>query len=316
MARGMEFTGGPFGTVAADSAALVPASISGKVFYVNANAGGTDDKDAPWPDVDGVLCFSTLQAAIDACVDGRGDTIYVKRGGEAVTTAVNFNCAGIRVIAQRFGMNPSARGEYTSIYSTTITDGPCAIISKYCYIEGLAFAGADATGSTTGFFAGAALKIGDGSTNVYGVHLKQCRFPKWDLDNSHGISIDGTADVSNVLIEECEFEGAFASGIYVEGSVGHLQIKNCTFALCTYAIETGQFYAAGIYTQLIIGPGNVTITPTKGINQTSNNVVLATVYGNYWGTAVASTHSDTVTNMETDGYICVGNYYLNEERNN
>ena len=306
----MRFTGGPFGTDMADQEDLVPADISGKVFYVNANASGTDDAESPWPVVDNQRCFSTLQGAIDACVDGRGDTIYVKRGGEAVTTMVDFNCSGIRVIAQRFGMNPSARGEYTSIYSTTIVAGPCATISKYCYIEGLAFASENAE---TGFWAGAALEIGNGVDALYGAHLKHCRFPVWGLDNTHGISLDGTAAVSNILIEECEFEGALASGIYMQGAVGHVQIKNCTFALNTFAIETGAFSDAGVNTQIIIGPGNITVTPTRAINQTSNNTAKVAVRGNYWGAPVATAYSDTVDNMETDGYLCSGNHYSDEE---
>jgi len=310
MADRMQFTGGPFGTVAADQAALVPADISGQVFYVNANATGADDVGDPWPEVDNVRCFSTLQGAIDACVDNRGDTIYVKKGGEAVTTQVNFNCPGIRVISQRFGIPPSSRGEYNSLYSTTLTTTDMALITSPCYIEGFAFAGANAE---TGFYAGGALRIGNSSDNVFGVHLKQCRFPKWGLDNSHGITIDGTAAVSNVLIEECEFEGAFDAGIYMQGALGHLQVKNCTFCLCTYAIESGAYSDAGVNTQLIIGPGNITVQPTRGIN-TGSNAAKVAVVGNYWGAPVATAYDQTVDNMESDGWLCSGNYYSDEER--
>ena len=58
---------------------------------------------------------------------------------------------------------------------------------------------------------------------------------------------------------------------------------------------------------------NVTVTPTKGI-LSGSNTCKASVFGNYWGTAVATTHDQTVNDMETDGYIQMGNYYADEER--
>ena len=308
MSRRMEFSGGPQGTYRTDLAASV-TGLGGKVFYVNASAGGANDVDSPFPDVDNCdLCFDTLQGAIDKCVSSRGDKIFVK-GSEAVTSAVNFNKTGIHVKALDFGIDPMARGEYNAIYSETIVDGPVAIISAGCRIEGLGFAGDDAT---TGFFAGAALLIGGAAAGAFGVHLKNCRFPKWGLDNSHGLSIAGGAAVSNVLIEDCDFEGAFDSGIYVQGAVGHLQIKGCRFNLATYAVEFGAFADAGVNSQIIYGPGNITVTPTKGLN-TGSNACKGMVCGNYFGTAVGTGTNDLNTaNMETAGYIMVGNEYATE----
>jgi hypothetical protein len=290
-----------------------PGDTQGQVFYVNANATGADDVDDPWPEVDETICFSTLQAAINACVDNRGDTIYVKKGGEVVTSTVLFDCPGIRVITQRYGMAPSMRGEFTSIYSTTLTGDPTAIISQPCYIEGLGFVGADA-GTT--FYSGAALLLrvdaaSAATTKPWGVHLNQCRFPGWSLGQTCGLAMDGG---TNVLIEDCYFEdAAFTHGIYIQGAAGHVQIKDCHFCLGTYAIKFGAFSDAGVNTQLEIGPGNVTVTPTRGIN-TGSNACKAQVFGNYWGVPVATAYDQTVDNMESDGYICSGNYYADEER--
>ncbi len=302
---------GPFGAPDVPQQFHIPG-VQGAVFFVNANAGGTDDVSSPWPIVDNSICFNTLQGAIDACVANRGDTIYIKQGGETVTSTVLFNKAGIRVIVQRLGMAPSMRGEFTAIFSTTLTGDPTALISQPCYIEGLGFVGAD-TG--TSFFEGAALLLRVDATSSatakpFGVHLNQCRFPGWSLGNTSGIAMDGG---TNVLIEDCYFEdAAFTHGIYMQGVVGHVQIKDCHFSLGTYAIKCGSFSDAGVNTQLEIGPGNNTIAPTKGVNSGSN-AAKVTIFGNYWATAVGSTHDQTIDNMESDGYICVGNEYADEE---
>jgi hypothetical protein len=241
MPRKTNFGGyGPFSApnVPVDEAVTVQ-DLSGQVFYVNANATGDDDVDTPFPVVDEALCFSTLQAAIDATVASRGDTIIVKRGSEtSVTTPVLFNKQGIRVITQRWGMSPSFRGEFTALLAdATYTDGPVAQILDACYIEGLGFVSRD-TGTT--FYSGAALLIGGEATaEPYGVHLFQCRFPKWNVGNSKGIAIEGSTDC---LIEECYFEGVgadFATGIYLQGAMQNLEIRGCRFRDCDYQLPDG-----------------------------------------------------------------------------
>ena len=285
----------------------------GRTFFVNANSGGADDIDVPWWDVDEVQTFSSIQAAINACVDNRGDTIWVKKGSELVTSTVLFNKAGIRVIVQRMGIAPSMRGEFTAIYSTALTGDPTVIISQPCYVEGLGFVGADAG---TSFFEGAALLLrvdatSSATTKPWGVHLNQCRFPGWSLGHTSGLAMDGG---TNVLIEDCYFEdAAFTHGIYMQGACGHVQIRDCHFSLGTYAIKCGAFSDAGVNTQLEFGPGNVTVLPTRGIN-TGSNVCKAQVFGNHWGVSVATAYDQTVDQMEVDGYICAGNYYADEER--
>lgn len=305
----MEFSGGPFGTLQADRADLIPPEISGQVFYVNPSEGGTDDYESPWPGVDNEKCFSTLQAAIDKCVGGRGDTIYVKRGGMSVSTKVSFNKAGIRVIAQRWGMSPQFRGEYSGIYSTTITDGPVAQIYDPCYIEGLGFAGADAG---TSFYAGAALLIGgEASAEPYGVHLRQCRFPKWNLDNSKGISIEGSSDC---LIEECYFEGVgadFQCGVYVQGATANLELRGNRFRDCDYAIEHGAFAGGGphcIYT------GNIVCGADSKFLKTGSNAAVGIICGNFFNTAVGTSTNDvSIADTETLGLIMCGNEYKAED---
>ncbi len=282
----------------------------GKVFFVNSNTGSAArNRERPWfNEIDGETGFDNLQAAIDACVDSRGDVIYVARGSETVTETVAFNKLGISVIGQTWGMNPYARGEYTALVADAgFTDGPVATITASCFIYGMGFASRDAGAL---FFSGAAALIGvPAAIGPFGVHMKACRFPKWGLTNRIGLSIEGS---SNTLIEECDFEGAFASGIYIQGTAGHIQIRNNHFCLMTNAITFGEFSDVGVNSQLLMGPGNVTVSPTKFLN-TNNKDGLGTVYGNFFGTAHgASTFDVDVTNMETGGWSCVGNEYKTE----
>ncbi len=251
-----------------------------------------------------------LTTAIGASGSGNGDVILLPRGGIEVTSSIAFNMSGIRVIAADDGMAPYARGEFNGIFAaSSFTDGPAATITAPCSIEGVSFASRD-TGAT--FFGGAACLIGGLATALpFGVHLKNCRFPKWGLSNRIGLAIEGS---SNCLIEDSDFEGAFGAGIYVQGAIGHLTLRNNHFCLATYAIEHGQFSDAGVNTQLFYGPGNVTVGPTKGV-KTNSNPCLGTIFGNFWATPVNSTHDLSIDNVEaTAGLICAGNYYADEER--
>jgi hypothetical protein len=313
MPRKTNFGGyGPFSApnVPVDEA-VTAADLSGQVFYVNANATGADDVDTPFPDVDEALCFSTLQGAIDACVASRGDTIIIKRGSETtVTTPVLFNKPGIRVITQRWGMSPSFRGEYTALLAdATYTDGPVAQILDACYIEGLGFVSRD-TGTT--FYSGAALLIGGEATaEPYGVHLFQCRFPKWNVGNSKGIGIEGSTDC---LIEECYFEGVgadFATGIYVQGATQNLEIRNCRFRDCDYAITLGAFAGGG---PNMIVTGNIVQGPDSKFMDTGANTATGIVCNNYFMTDQGtSTFDRTVSQIETQGIALTGNWYSTEE---
>lgn len=251
----------------------------------------------------------TWQSAINACVADKGDVIVAMNAGKEVSEAVNFNKAGIRVMAMDYGLSPMPAGEYTSIYAAAAyTDGPVAIFTAPCRVEGIAFASRD-TGAT--FWSGAAALIGGLATALpYGVHLKHCRFPKWGLDNRIGLAIEGS---SNCLVDRCDFEGAFAAGIYVQGAAGHLQVKKSHFCLATYAIEHGAFSDAGVNTQMLYGPGNTTIGPTKFLKSNSNTG-KGSIFKNHFGTAVdTGTYDISVANLKTAGWTCAGNDYIDED---
>ena len=316
MDQNFPFADGAYGPFAAP---IVPrqfhAGIQGNEFYVNATEGGTDDVDIPWPKVDNKICFDSMQGAVDATVSNRGDTIWMKRS-EEISSPVLFNKTGIRVIAQNFGMAPGARGEYQALYAaSTLTGDPVAVISAGCYIEGIGFASEDAG---TSFWEGAALLIGGAGTAApFGVHLKHCRFPHWGMDNRYGLSIEGSSDC---LIEGCDFQGGatdFVSGIYVQGACANLEVRDCRFRDCDYAITQGSFSDAGVNTALIY-KGNVVCTPDSKFLNGAGNTVRGIMCDNwvYTDSASTTTNSVQISTMETAGMQSVGNHYSTEKGEN
>jgi hypothetical protein len=307
----MRFQTGPFGGPNVDLDVTFQ-TIGGKVFYVNSAGGGADDIDHPFPPIDNVLCFDTLQGAIDATVADRGDVIFVKRGYTTITTGVNFNKQGISVIGQRFGMPPLYRGEYFAQDAAAVTDGPAMTISKPCYIEGLGFH----TAWTGGISSIGLVEFASGDSGW--IHLKNCRFMNWEVATVYGINFEAGA---NCIIEDCSFEGAasqafVSAGIAFGGSATQNPIRNivrnCVFSNCTYAIE----HKDGTVQEFIYGPGNITVkglsNDTKFLNSKSA-AGAGIICGNFFHTAVGTgTFDQTVANMETDGLQCVGNEYATE----
>ena len=253
--------------------------------------------------VDPSFAGFTLQDAIDKCVAGNGDIIVMQPGGHTVTQTVAFNKTGIHVIGIDYGINPKAKGEiFALLANASYTDGPVAKITKRCFIMGIGFASRD-TGST--FFSGAACLIGGEATaNPFGVHMFQCRFPKWALDNRTGLAIDGSSDC---LIGECYFQGVrreFENGIYVQGATANLEIKNCRFRDCTYAIRYGTFAGGG--PDAII-KGNIVRGGKLLFAETSAPSIVA---DNWLETATdTASFNQTVDNMNTDGIQMSDNHY-------
>lgn len=269
-----------------------------QVFYQDPVAGGANNvgsRDAP------VL---TMTQALALCTAGRGDVIVRMRGGEEITETTLFNVAGVTVVPVPAGLSPAFNGEYSSMYAAVgFTDGPVAKISERTTIIGMGFASRDAGAL---FFSGAALLIGgDADATPYGVHLLKCRFPKWGFDNRMGIGVEGSTDC---LIEECYFEGvtsAFDIGVYVQGATQNLEIRDCRFRQCTYAIQHGSFAGGGPHCLYIRN------TVEDGRLLSATTAATGLVTGNYLETAkgVAS-FSGNHTTLNNLGLYTSGNHYL------
>jgi hypothetical protein len=247
---------------------------------------------------------ATLQAAIDLCVAGRGDKILVFPGGAEVSAAVNFNKTGIVLETVDYGANPMANGELFSLYAAaSFTDGPVANITARCKITGMGFVSRD-TGAT--FYDGAAMLIGGLATaSPFGVHIKNCRFPKWNLDNRIGIAVEGSSDV---IIEECDFEGVgsnFASGIYVQGATANITIKNNVFRDCTQGIQFGAFAGGGpdcLIQGNVAVHGSLLAVPGTAVGAVIGNYIPTQDVGNAYG-------GDSLATLEGYGLWFADNHY-------
>lgn len=248
----------------------------------------------------------TLQDAIDECAAGKGDTILLLPGGNTVTTSVLFNKSGINLIAVNRGLSPLIDGEFHAIIAdAAFTDGPAAKITAPCRIIGMGFASRD-TGAL--FFSGAACLIGgDGAEGAppFGVQMKNCRFPKWGLDNRIGLAIEGSTDC---LIEECTFEGVGSVldvGIYVQGATQNLTIRNNHFRQCTAAIQYGAMVGGNgphaIIDRNIVEDG-VTL-------DSQGNTAPTFLTDNYSELAKTSSYDANITTLNGQGIQFAGNHY-------
>lgn len=296
MGRQMEFTTGPFGTRYDDQAAQV-RGLGGKVFYVNPAAGGDDDVDTPFPDVDEALCFATLQAAIDATTADRGDVVIVKRGAHSITETVSVNKAGISIIAQDYGCDARNQGEKGYIWpASTFTTGPCLTISAPCYIEGLGISSRHVAGSSV-------LITGEGGGFTGGwIHINRCRIPDW-IGNSYGIDCEAGA---YLLIEGCQFEG-FTNGINFNATASNnptnFVIRDNHFHDCTYAVgfEGGTPHNFLIQHNVCIDSKLLDHGARAGDGLVSCNYLeTATDDGSY---------DEAVNFLQADGIQISGNYY-------
>ena len=244
-----------------------------------------------------------LQAAIDEAVAANGDQIFVTRGGHEVSAAVNFNKSGISVIAVDDGLAPLARGEFNPILAdSSFTDGPAARITAPCLIDGLGFASRD-TGAT--FFSGAACLIGGAAdATPFGVHLRNCRFPKWALDNRIGLAIEGSSDVT---IEDSGFEGVgsdFEAGIYIQGAMQNLHLFRNKFRQCTAAVKTGAFAGGGPH--MLMGHN---VVEDGKLLDTGGFTGTGFIYDNWSELAAASSYDASVATLQGKGWQISGNHY-------
>ena len=275
---------------------VIPST--GSHFYVDNTYGDDSAKGDHWD-----TAFKTLQVAIDACTTRVGDVITVMNRTETVTETVNFNKTGITVQVARLGGSRNAMGEYCCLLAdTTFTDGPVATITAPCTIDGLGFASRD-TGAT--FWSGAAALIGGLATaSPYGVHMKNCRFPKWGLDNRIGLAIEGSSDC---LIENCLFEGVgadFDSGIYVQGATQNVNIVGNWFRDCTYGVLFGAFAGSGPHCFI---HGNH-FEDSKCFSAAS---AATGILSDNWceGATDTGSYNDTVDNLNALGLVFVDQHY-------
>jgi hypothetical protein len=253
--------------------------------------------------------FATMQAAIDACVDSRGDRIIRYPGTENITAPILCNKEGITIEASSYGAAPAngAEAGFSTYPAASYDSGPTVIISKPCTILGLEFVTRNVTSAydDTGVDSGAVIVfIGEGGGETGGFSLiKHCRFVDW-WGNDWGIEF--AAGAYNT-VEDCVFE-SFTAGILFRGTASNNPESNIVqrniFKDCTYGIE----HKAGATCHNYLYFDNKFID-SKGVDfnaQASDGLVA----GNWYETATdAATYDETVGTAQGDGVNFSGNHY-------
>ena len=260
---------------------------------------------APKAQIFTVTDETDLLAAIAASVSGNGDVILIERGGIEVSSTVAFAKSGLRVMAVDDGQSPLSRGEFNSLFAASaFTDGPVAKVTAPTSFHGIGFASRD-TGAL--FFSGAALLIGgNADANPFGAWIQGCRFPKWGFDNRIGLAIEGSSDV---LVEDCTFEGvgsAFEAGMYIQGAMQNLTIRNNVFRQCTAAVKCGTFTGSPDGPHLLMH-GN--FVEDGLILDTDGNPGLGLIADNYSELVTGSSYDRSVATLQNVGWQFSGNHY-------
>ncbi len=292
----------------------------GEVFYVDPIASSASDTNTGTSPLE---AFENLQAGIDACVADRGDLIIRMRGYDQPSATVNFNKQGITVIAENWGQNYHAQGEYFTT-DTSNTDGPAARITAGCHLIGLGFAGVQASGDTDT----ATVQI-DGSsaaTDGFGTWLDHCYFTNWDRAAvNYGVVNQGAA---RVRISNSSFYGGAATNVLDAGILhdesttggggrpGEVDCYKNRYQHCTYAHEvvSGSRVVNSIWDSEMMGfqaVGDVWVKYLKlNVLGGGGAVHGAHIMNNNFATAVGTgTFSHTQAQLITEGYQFSNNHY-------
>jgi len=286
-------------------AALVAQHTKGRIYYVD-TSNGDDDNDGLLP----TEAFKTSQTAIDACTDNYGDRIIRLPGTESVSEAVDFNKKGIIYQAVDTGYNRFGQGERFCIYGTH-TDGPAAVISAPCRIEGIGFCGSET--------AGASLEI-DGSTGAFGGgnfwEIINCRFSHWGIAKAYALLIEAGSDG---IVQGCMFDGYLtgyttaAIGLDDSGSNGVLAVR----ILDNEFINIGsgkyciQMVDSAVHFRMSRIMRNVNLGTAKFINfNSADDDGWTLIADNYTGgTTDTGSYNASVDTLQSAGWQISNNHY-------
>ena len=254
----------------------------------------------------------TVQSAIDACVDGRGDVIKRAPGNDNTLTApILMNKEGVTLMAATYGAAPTQGAEagFATWPGAGYATGPMVIVSEPCAIIGMEFVTRNVNSgfNDDGTDSGAALVfIGNAGGEAGGFSLIQnCRFVDW-WGNDWGIEF--AAGAYN-LIRDCTFEG-FAAGCYFRGTAlrnpESNRLDDNWFKDCVNGIEH----------RLGSAPHNFLYYRNKFIDISGDSIDSngglgdGMIAGNFYETATdAATYDLTVANLAIAGIHCAGNNY-------
>lgn len=294
---------GQFGVPGSDTPLGFRLQSDALTFYVDPGhlltSDNNDGTDPRYPK-------TSIQSAVDAAVDGRGDVIWLAPGRHAPTAAITLSKAGLTLIAQPWGSNPNQPEDHCYVYPTAAwATGPVFIITAPCALIGFEAVPRVAAHGATNLTTGAALCFdGDAAGSAGGFsYVKDCRFVDW-FGTPYGIFSWGA---SYCRFENCNFEGFTGAGLAFGSRVRnptYNDVENCTFRNCVNGIE----HIAGATAADFLYFDNKFIDYTAAVdfnNQAANGLLS----GNWYETAAGATYDIAVAAAQVLGINFSGNRY-------
>lgn len=196
-------------------------------YYVDDRSGASDTNDGKsWES-----CFLTIQAAINACTNTNGDTIYV---GAYFTDVIDGTTDKFDVDVPGLSIIGIGQAESRPIFSLvgSTTNSECLVSVANCRLENLIFEGAETSLVKLIGVTGDNCQIincelrGDGTDEPLsaielagsggagdGLLVKGCTFDMVTGEADYGIKINN--DVNGITVEDCTFKGEYDVGCVV-----------------------------------------------------------------------------------------------------
>lgn len=264
---------------------MVSSNPFGETFYVSNTTNPTEGQGAPGPTAQGrspKRPFNTIQAAVDAAVSGRGDTVVVQRGTYAETLTISK--AGLTIV----GAVPYGYPDHVLVSGvTTVTANGCSFYNMefnsgsadaISTIVGLFTAGVNSSWFENCSFASDGTTEPEAGAIVWGGNnhtFKNCRF----IDNTFGLVLRSNTDsmLTHLVVEDCEFLENTTADLSDRAVAAAAQTVANSGALGSLGIEqgVGNFRCEGNF----FGTGAVTPTDFINILGASSGTMARNVFG-------------------------------------
>lgn len=254
----------------------------GNVYWVAPSGYTAYDGGSPSDSNSGLspqTALSTIQAGLDKCVSGRGDTVMLLPGSWTITAALTMTKADVTLRAA-YEVGPQERSRVIIVLATDVN--ALTVDADDCTIYGITWDCniAAATANTELI----QLNSTNDTTDIYNTRIINCYFDYAGTDTDNDVirvGLDSNDRAFNTLIEGCTIQDPDQDGIAITAGPGSV-VRNCrimdNFAasgkLCRYGINIASTDC--LVEGCIIGTAD-TATPGGGIYV---NSTLAQIHNN------------------------------------
>jgi len=205
-------------------------SPGGQVYYVAASGytavngiGASDSNNGKSPQQP----FSTIQAGLDACTAGRGDTVALLPGSWTVTAALTMTKDDV-TLKSAIPVGPRERGPAVIVNATDVNT--LAIDANDCAVAGIVFD--DNVATATADTAVIAVNTASTATDYTGTKIINCYLDMAGADSDRdgitlGLAGDATDGALNSLVEGCTIWDCNQDAIVIAAGSEYSTVRNC-----------------------------------------------------------------------------------------